>query len=50
VPLSDLVELLERRVEVQVVEVVESLADERVEVERVGVGVLRLRLRWEAKD
>jgi hypothetical protein len=30
--------------------VVESLADERVEVERVGVGVLRLRLRWEAKD
>jgi hypothetical protein len=48
--LRDLVKVLERRVEVEVVEGIETVADERIEVERVGVGVLGLRLRWEAKD
>jgi hypothetical protein len=48
--LRDLAEVLEGGVEVKVVEAVEALADERVKVERVGVGVLGLRLRWEAKD
>jgi hypothetical protein len=48
--LRDLVEVLERGVEVEIVKAVEALADEWVEVERVGVGILGLRLRWEAKD
>jgi hypothetical protein len=48
--LRNLVEVLERGIEVEVVEVVVTLADEWVEVERVGVGVYGLRLRFEAKN
>ena len=49
--LRDWLEALERRgIEVQVVEVDVALADKRVEIERVGVGVLGLSLRFEAKD
>jgi hypothetical protein len=53
--LRDLVEVLERCVEVEVVEVVVTLADERVEIERVRMSVCRLgcggeRKGWETKD
>jgi hypothetical protein len=48
--LRNLVEVLESGVKIQIIESVEALADDRVEVERVGVGALGLGRRWEAKD